>query len=83
MTRLNVDEKLVEDMLYTSFKEEALIRELAGALEELICCGVFTGALIEKDKKAHRAWTLGRGALEHARKHLGVSVINSEFDKKV
>lgn len=28
-------EKLIEDMLRTSYKEEALVRELASALEEL------------------------------------------------
>lgn len=37
--------------------------ELLKALDGLVCCPAFTGALFEVDKESHRAWTLAGAAI--------------------
>lgn len=41
--------------------------ELLEAALSLVCCPAFTGALFERDKESHRAWTIARLAIAHAR----------------
>jgi len=41
--------------------------ELIKALDRLVCCPAFTGALFERDKQSHYAWTLARKALADAK----------------
>lgn len=37
--------------------------ELRNAMMDLVCCPIFTGDALEKDKESHRAWTLAREVL--------------------
>jgi len=39
-------------------------KELIEILEDLVCCPAFNSQIFEKDKESHKAWTLGRYALE-------------------
>ena len=57
--------RFAEDAINTMFKDAARIKDLEEALQELICCPAFTGALFEKDKESHIAWTRARFTLEN------------------
>ncbi len=49
---------------------EEQLQNLITATIDLVCCPAFTGALFERDKESHRAWTLAREATTTAAKVL-------------
>jgi hypothetical protein len=65
---MNVKEELVQAMVDTMYKDQKRIEKLEEALQELVCCPAFTGALFEKDKDSHVAWTNARFVLENGDK---------------
>ncbi len=48
----------------------ATARDMLEALEGLVCCPAFTGALFQTDKASHRAWTLAGLVIDTARDEL-------------
>jgi hypothetical protein len=54
---MNINENFVSELIQTTIRDEELINRLRQALEDLVVCSAFTGALFEKDKSSHVAWT--------------------------
>jgi hypothetical protein len=53
---MNINEKLIIDLIQTTYKDEELINRLKQALEDLVVCTAFTEELFQKDKGSHAAW---------------------------
>ena len=48
--------------------ETDLAAEMFSALKELVCCSAFNGQVFERDKEAHRAWTIARYVIDRVEK---------------